>query len=477
MPALRAEVRARPVAALAAALAAASLLGLAVWAMVESRGWLVGMAAAAALVSAAAWLRARPGYGRRRGLPPGSLSLRDSLRVLAERDAYAREAARHGPIFKTAQFHRPVACLVGLEAGRRLLAERAADLARPPSALSAEVERGFLRYMSPADHARYAPAFRAAFGGAVLAAAGELAAQEARTALAALASRGDGGTDPRPVVEDYAATVLLRVLFGELLEPGDREVIDGCERDAARLTLASRPTRRARLAVRTFESLVAERARANGARAGSSVWAELARALPDPAGDRTVLGNLFLLYLASKESISGLVVWMTAMLAAHPDWLDRADGKEGSEEVMTAIVLETLRLAQSEYVYRQVVRPVEAGDYRIPAGWLVRICVGESHRLDPPFADPSRFDPGRHLGRRLSRDEYSPFGLDERGCMGADLTLALARAFARELARGYRVSLVAAGKPERGNRHWHHWRAGRGLRVRLVAAPARSAAH
>ena len=101
----------------------------------------------------------------------------------------------------------------------------------------------------------------------------------------------------------------------------------------------------------------------------------------------------------------------------------------------------------------------------LPAGWLVRLLIQESHLAATSFPDPERFDPDRFAQRTYSRTEYSPFGADAHGCMGSQLAHLLGRILVEELARGYEWRVVSDGPLERGNRHRLHWRPSSRLRV------------
>jgi cytochrome P450 len=138
----------------------------------------------------------------------------------------------------------------------------------------------------------------------------------------------------------------------------------------------------------------------------------------------------------------------------------------------TCIVLETLRLEQSEYLYRRVVRPLAVDGYTVPAGWILRLCVNESHRDATIFTDPDRFDPERFRNRVYGRSEYAPFGGDAHGCMGAHLVHFLGRLFVEELAFAADWAVVRDGPPERGNRHRMHWRPSAQRRVVMHARAA-----
>jgi cytochrome P450 len=464
MPAARRELRERPRVLLLAVTLAAISVGVVVWAALESQPALRALTGVAVAAWALAWWRARPAFGRRRGWPPGSLGLRRSLEAIARRAFLEEQVQRYGPVFKTAQFHHPVACLVGLEEGRTLLKRAGDDLVPPPLPLSRLVPRGFIRYMAPDDHQVYSRLLRGGFSPEVVSAIEPFAAGEAGRALARLErSNGRSGVDPREAVLGYVSATSLRMTFGELLGADDVERIEGWSRDAEFGDAVGRPTDRAARALHGFVQLVHERA-AGSEPATPCVWRQVVRASPEAARDETVAGNLFLLHQASRESITGLVLWSIELLGGAPEWSARiAVEPDAADRVLS----ETLRLAQSEYVYRRVARPLEVGGYRIPAGWMLRICVAESHRLDPPFGRPQAFDPERFERRRFGTHEFSPFGLDEHACLGARMSLALARIFLGTLARDYDWTVVADGPPERRNRHWSHWTPSSAFRIAL----------
>ena len=130
-----------------------------------------------------------------------------------------------------------------------------------------------------------------------------------------------------------------------------------------------------------------------------------------------MLGNLVFLFHVTWADVSGLLTWIARMLADHPlssarpapSW-PRAAGPAASarDALCTRIVLETLRLEQSEHIYRRTTHAVAVGDATIPAGWIVRVGVHEAHRNAAVFEHPDAFDPDRFLGRSYSKDEYSP---------------------------------------------------------------------
>jgi cytochrome P450 len=331
--------------------------------------------------------------------------------------------------------------------------------------------------MEPDDHERYARLFRAVFSDAALAAVVPAAAREADRAFGVLAGAGPAGACPGDVLREHVLVVLLELFFGGLLRAEDRATIVSLVRGADYANAVGRPSARARASLRRFEEIVASRHAAWDAHDDASVWGEIVRLDRAAASDRTVVGNLYLMLQAAWDSIGGLVCWTVHHLGTVPDWVERirTSRPEPGDDPYARAVLETLRLAQSEYVYRHVERPITIDGFTIPRGWLVRLLVAESHRLDPPFDRPQVFDPDRHLGRRFTTAELSPFGLDQHACLGARMTLAVAHVFVERLVRGWAWTVLDDGPRERGNRHWNHWRTSARLRIALTRVPERAA--
>ena len=196
-PAARRELRAKTPLAFAVAAVGVAYVAVAVVGALESQWLLRALTAVTVAVTAALAWRAQPHYGARRGLPPGSLGLRRSLLAIPDRGLLRRESERRGPVFKVAQFHHGVVCVVGLEACRDVL-RRHGDALRPaPLPLSGEIPRGFLRYMDARDYESYSPLFRSAFSAAVRTVGPEARARISAT-LSALAA--EGGADPHPAL-------------------------------------------------------------------------------------------------------------------------------------------------------------------------------------------------------------------------------------------------------------------------------------
>jgi cytochrome P450 len=436
------------------------------------------------MLAVSACVRARPGYGRSRGLPPGSLGLASSLDAISDPEFYALAARRWGPVFKMSQFHRPVVCVVDLRQGLELLAAARTGLAQPSLPFGRLVPGGYIQFMNDPLHTRYRGILRAALGGGVAGACRSDVESVVRRQLSGMIDRQDErGVDPEPFLDRIAFASLVRVMFGLAV---DDERIDRLARlfvdlGTPRAFAERRPgARRA-----TFARLTAA-VRAAGeemlARPDSgmrSALGEILRADPELLHDETLIGNLVLIVQVTRSSVRGLLGWVLKEHCDHPEWartLGEARGAPGGVEALaTNFVNETLRRHQSEYFYRDVVGEIRLGPYRIPKGWLLRVCVRECHDDPAVFPDPGAFDPGRFAARAYGRTEYCPFGDGPHSCLGGGIAVMIARTLVLALAGDVDVRGVSDGPVERaGNRHWSHWQPSRRFRVAVQPREARS---
>ena len=457
--------------------------------------WLAGLAAA--LIVYEAW-RARPGYGRSRRLPAGSLVPVPLFPVLDDR-AYLKEAARHGPVFKTSQLGlggspnpcpvfswkqgvrahlglvHPMVCVVGLDRATEIL-RRFDDVLTPPAVpFSRFIPGGFFRYMAGEAHRRYRQLFRVAFSGRVVKERELDIVAEARRELSRMAEEGgatEAGVRPDPYLGRMAATIFVRVFFGIAAGTPALARLEALYRVLA--VPRGAPAREVRPAL--AEAMAIARAGATAAGAPASFLGELARARPDSLDDPTVLANLVYMVHTTSKDVADLMAWLLKLLGDHPAWMERLRGDAGPDAdgdggLADRVVQETLRLAQSEYLYRKVPHDLEIDGLVVPRGWLLRLCVRESHRDPRVFDRPDAFDPDRFLGRTYAPAEYAPFGAFDRSCLGIHLTVTVARLFVTTLAREFDWAVAADGPQE--FRGWH-WAPSSRFRIRVTRrlAPA-----
>jgi cytochrome P450 len=189
---------------------------------------------------------------------------------------------------------------------------------------------------------------------------------------------------------------------------------------------------------------------------------------PEHAKDPVVIGNLIYMLSTTGADMSALLCWIIKKACDHPEWLERI-ANDGSVERKTALaerfVMETLRMRQSEFIYRAVVQDIDFDGFRIPRGWLLRVCVWESHRDPDIFSDPDCFNPDRFLNRSYSRTEYSPLGASTHACLAAYLVNFVASTFVLEMASRFVVTSPDRGLVELASSR--HWAPGAAFRIKI----------
>ena len=471
---VRRELRAHPL--LGAAVIIASLVTAA------GAGWLAQASPVArrtfvalvALTGLIAWIHARPSYGRRRGLPGGSMGLAASLDAIDDPSFYAREAARHGPVFKMRQVHQPVACITDLEVSRGLLERDDGSLGQSEWSFNRLVPGGYLEYMEGGAHARYRRVFAEAFTSDVVDATRKPIAATSRAQCSAMSTAaGTSGVHPEPFLYEVPFVGLLHGMLG--VTPDDSHM-PALRAGFASITVPFEvhlPTPPA--IARGYADLVAITRQLAATASGSpvpSVLRSLVRQNGANATDETVLGNLVLMVKEGAIMVRGLLRWVLKALAGDASqqraFRDASADPSALDALSSAFVRETLRLHESRYLYRTTRSETTVGGFRIPRGWLLRLCIGEAHENPVHFPNPQRFDPSRFSSAMPDAATYCPFGTGTHACLGDDLTLAIAGGFAREAALGWDIKAVSDGPMWRINRHWGLWRPSPEFRVTLI---------
>jgi cytochrome P450 len=143
-------------------------------------------------------------------------------------------------------------------------------------------------------------------------------------------------------------------------------------------------------------------------------------------------------------------------LVSNPDCIKKVHNTptQARRRFCEAIVLETLRLESSEYLYRIPTTDISYQHYLIPKNTVFRVCIWEGHKNPSVFPDPFRFDPERFVSHSYSLEEYAPFGLDKRRCIAADFVVTLSAMFVETLLERFEVTLASDGPPKLGAYHW-----------------------
>ncbi|MEP6506893.1 MAG: cytochrome P450 [Gemmatimonadales bacterium] len=466
-----------------AALLAAYAACVGIIALVAPLWLLRSLAAFAVVLLAAVHWHSAAVRGRSRRWPPGSLRPL-ALGAWFDRDFFLEQHRRYGSPFKTVQFVRPMACFVGLPGGLDFFRKHEASLGSPPLPAGRFIPGGFLRHMTPEAHVSTKEVFQKAIVREVYEPLEPFMRDVVRGELARMMDGESGfhekGVAPRRHVQRAVFAMWARLFFH--VEPATPaferlktlyRIID--TRNPS--NLSDNEVREALAEITAMlETQLAENVQATNT-APRSILEAMARRRPGLVEDPTIAGNLIYLMHFTWSDVSGLLQWVFRMLTEHSEWAERLRAMRGvtdSDQVSalslsTRVVMETLRLEQSEHLYRFAKRDIEHEGIMIPRGWLVRLCVRESHRDPMVFHDPDEFDPDRFLTRPYTRREYSPFGAGLRHtCLGEGLSRQVGRVFAEELAWGYRWRTVTDGPYEYSS--WRHWRPSSSWRVRLTPA-------
>jgi cytochrome P450 len=421
------------------------------------------------------WIRSRPDFGQRRNLPPGRITA-FPLAPIKNHRFYQDQATRHGPVFKMASplpalTLRPLVCIVGHELGLEVLRRHDKALqVGPVIPLSRYIPRGFLRYMKDDDHAVYSKLFHTAFTNLRLSEWESILASESRIALSRMAkdciAGSKQGVDPRPYLNKMVFAVLARLLFN--IEPGSDAYLrlQACHNAIVHRKFF-RPGRARALRqtlAETIAFLQAELSRQmadNGSpdQKPLSIFDELHKIDRTLIDDPTVLGNLLQMLDSGCNDVTGLLVWTLKQLSDNPDQIEQLKESLNSssptqEALARNIISETLRLEQSEYLYRRTTQSIQIGDYTVPEGWALRICIRDGHQDANIFEEPEKFCPERFSGTSYAHNEYAPFGLFKHRCMGEKLARDVGRVLITELVRNYSFFVTQDGPREHGNFHW-----------------------
>jgi len=425
----------------------------------------------------------RAGYGHSRGWPPGSLR---PLRTgpLIEKSFFREQYQQLGSPFKSVHFFRPVFCVVGLAEGLEFLRTHESSLGTPPLPFGRFIPGGFLRYMTPEKHEETKAVLRKTLTRDIFEPLEPFMRDHIRACLGqmteASACSRSMGVAPRGHVQRLVFTLWARLFFNVIPARGELDRL----RSLYKVIDARNPSGASDAAVRSaigdIKNLLGEqlaRYRAAGGDAPGSFLEAIDARCPGFAEDPTVIGNLIYLMHTSWSDISGLLVWVMRMLTDHPQCLAelrKVNGNTGAAgsnhpDLATRIVMETLRLEQSEYLYRVTRKNIEHKGFRIPRGWMVRLCVNESHRDPLVFDRPDDFCPDRFLHHTFNRNQYSPFGAGmRRTCLGEQLSLMVGRIFVEELGKLYQWETTADGPFEFSM--WRHWRPSSRWRVLMAKA-------
>ncbi len=397
------------------------------------------------------------------------LFYRDSLGGLIE--AYEK----YGRVFKTRIFGELMIGLLGAEANRAVLVERARSFSSEGGweLTIGELFKGGVMLKDGADHRRHRSIMQAAFVHAAL--VGYMAQMEPilRKHL------DDWRAQPPPRVYDAVKQLTLeiasRVFLGLELEHeiarvnrGFLDLVKGSVAFVRRPVpwLAYDRALRAREELKLFlgEVIDARRDRPGPDLLGRLMSAESAE------GHRLekveIIDHMIFLLMAAHDTTTSTLTSLFYELGRHPDWQrrlrERCDAIDpaADPEFRTLATIEELDWVMKEamrlhtpilYVPRRTIEPFAIGGFEIPAGIQVAVAPGHTHRMTEYWTEPDRFDPERFSPARAEHKRvpgsFLPFGAGAHACLGqvfAEIQVRLIllhvlREFGWEVPRGYRA--------------------------------------
>jgi len=359
-----------------------------------------------------------------------------------------------GPIFKVWWNGKLTTCVMGMQHGARFLAAHGRYLRAATIDMRPIFPFGFLRAMEGTVHAHYRKLFQTAFRASTVDPMEAHLAVLIGTRLRVMAAKG--GAVSRNEIARTLTTLTTEVMFHAVL--GLRNT-DARHATLEALYAAYAPngmplTLRSRH--RKLYRQIREQVRAHAAdRAAVQPESLLAAMLKTDPLDEATVGNLIHIVQFARYDMAGLWHWLLLDAAGQPEYLEELRLSGASRRTMAlAFVSETLRMQQSEYIYRHVTKTFEHEGVLFLKGTRARVCVWEAHRDPEHFAEPDSFRPRRFLDAEVPKGAYAPFGLDHHRCLGANWVTQMSALFLEIAAEELILARGSYGTPHRGPFHF-----------------------
>jgi cytochrome P450 family 138 len=158
--------------------------------------------------------------------------------------------------------------------------------------------------------------------------------------------------------------------------------------------------------------------------------------------------ELLTLLAAGHETTAATLGWAFERLSRHPDVLEALVGEadNGGQELRQATILEVQRVRTViDFAARHVYPPVfQLGEWAIPQGDSILVCISEIHGNPDVFPNPERFDPRRYLDNKPPAFAWIPFGGGTRRCVGAAFANMEMDVVLRTVLRNYTIETTTA---------------------------------
>lgn len=164
--------------------------------------------------------------------------------------------------------------------------------------------------------------------------------------------------------------------------------------------------------------------------------------------------ELLTLLAAGHETTAATLGWAFERLSRHPEVLSKLieEADNGGHEWRQATILEVQRARTVIDFAARHVFPAnfQLGEWLIPQGDSILVCISQIHGNADVFPDPERFDPRRYLGNKPPAFAWIPFGGGTRRCVGSAFANMEMDVVLRTVLRHLTIETTTA-PPER----WH----------------------
>lgn len=195
---------------------------------------------------------------------------------------------------------------------------------------------------------------------------------------------------------------------------------------------------------------------------GEDLFSVLCRAESESGerfSDTDVVNHMIFVLMAAHDTSTITLAMMIYYLALEPEWQDRLRAESdalGSDTPsleqlaelpsFDLVFRETLRMnAPVGMIARRAVRDTAVDGYHVPAGTLLMLEIYPTHRMEPWWRDPDRFDPSRfdaeHGDEPGPRESWLPFGSHAHKCIGMHFGAMEVKAILHRLLRTRRFSV------------------------------------
>lgn len=173
--------------------------------------------------------------------------------------------------------------------------------------------------------------------------------------------------------------------------------------------------------------------------------------------DKHIRDEVLTFFLSAYESTAMGLCWALYFVGGNPDLCEDLYQEISSQPpgglasaaladkfpLLRATVEETLRLKPPVWgLSRSALADDKIGGFDVPQGSVVLVSPYVTHRNPAYWKEPAVFRPKRFLDEKPAPNTYFPFGLGERGCIGARLAVSKLMIMLASFVSHFKIELV-----------------------------------